>query len=106
MKRINLFELFDLLSNESFGSFNTEPKNDDKNWTKTTEEFEKDGFITIKETWTSIDGTSKYVKTHTESKMKRMEDVKLLESQLKISIDNEEYEVAAQLRDKIKELKK
>jgi len=30
----------------------------------------------------------------------------MLESQLKIAIEKEEYETAAQLRDKIKELKK
>ena len=123
MRKIYLLDLFDLFSNEKLmnelGMNNSKPKNDDENWTKTqqimtdlmsydllVEEFEKDGFVTKKETWISTDGTSKYVRTYTESISKRKEDVKVLESQLKMAIEKEEYEKAAQLRDKIKELKK
>lgn len=110
MRKIYLLDLFDLFSNEKLmnelGMNNSKPKNYDENWTKTVEEFEKDGFVTKKETWISTDGTSKYVRTYTESISKRKEDVKVLESQLKMAIEKEEYEKAAQLRDKIKELKK
>ena len=104
MKKIYLLDLFDLMNGGL--EMNNPPKENDPNWTKTVEEFQNGKFITKKETWTSIDGASKYVKTYTESKSKRNEDVKMLESQLKIAIEKEEYETAAQLRDKIKELKK
>jgi len=104
MKKIYLLDLFNLLSNENL--MTNSPKEGDPNWTKTTEEFQNGDFITKKETWTSTDGTSTFVKTYTESKSKRLEDVKVLESQLKKAVDSEEYEMAAKLRDKINELKK
>ena len=104
MKKIYLLDLFNLMSSDL--EMNTTPKENDPNWTKTVEEFQNGDFITKKEIWTSIDGTSKYVKTYTESKKKRSEDVKMLESELKIAVEKEEYEKAAQLRDQIKELKK
>jgi excinuclease UvrABC helicase subunit UvrB len=104
MKKIYLLDLFNLMSSDL--EMNTTPKENDPNWTKTVEEFQNGDFITKKEIWTSIDGTSKYVKTYTESKKKRSEDVKMLESELKIAVEKEEYEKAAKLRDQIKELKK
>jgi len=104
MRRIYLLDLLDLFSSENTLSFG--PKEGDPNWTKTVEEFEDNGFITKKETWISKDGTSKYFRSHVESKAKRREDVKLLESMLNAAVEKEEYEKAAQLRDRIKELKK
>ena len=105
MRKIYLLDLFDLFSNENLFENNSSKEND-TNWTKTIEEFENNGFVTKKETWISKDGTSKYVKSYTESKSNKIEDVKLLESELKMAIEKEEFEKAAQLRDKINELKK
>lgn len=104
MRKIYLLDLLDLMRGGL--EMNYAPRENDPSWTKSTEEFERDGFITIKETWTSADGSSTYVKTYTESSSKRKEDVKALESQLKTAVEKEEYEKAAQLRDRIKELKK
>ena len=103
MKKIYLLDLFNLMSSDL--EMNTTPKENDPNWTKTFEEFQNGDFITKKEIWTSIDGTSKYVKTYTESKKKRSEDVKMLEAELKIAVEKEEYEKAAIIRDKIKKIK-
>ena len=99
MRKIYLFDLFHSISND-----NLFPKNNDENWSKTVEEYESNGMTIKKETWVSLDGTSSYVKTNIEKK--KNIDVKELESKLKIAVENEEYEVAAKLRDQIKELKK
>ena len=100
-----LFDLVDLFSNENiFENKMNYPKDGDKNWNKTTEEFESNGMTIKKETWVSLDGTSTYVKTYTENK--KSIDAKELESALKIAVEKEEYEKAAKLRDQIKKLKK
>ncbi len=107
MRKIYLLDLFDLFSKENLFEnimSNNSPKENDPNWNKTVEEFENNGFVTKKETWISSDGTSKYVKTYTESK--KNVDVKELESALKIAVEKEEFEKAAELRDQIKKLKK
>lgn len=111
-KKYYLFDLSDLFYplNFNFRDFDNSsefPKENDPKFNKEVEEIETDTHIIKKETWISTDGASKYVRTYSESKSKRpIVDVKLLESELKMAIENEEFEKAAQIRDKIKEIKK
>jgi excinuclease UvrABC helicase subunit UvrB len=113
MKKIYLFDLFDLFSNswkldESFLKEDknlTFPKDGDKNWDKTCQELETDTHLVKKEIWISTDGTKKYIKTTSESKARKV-DVSLLESELKQAIEREDYEKACQLRDQIRNHKK
>ena len=115
MRKIYLFDLSDLFSLNSNNLFNdftkTEdqylPKDNDPNYNKTVEETENETHIIKKETWISTDGTSKFIKTYSESKNQKPKiDVKVLESKLKEAIEKEEFEKAAQLRDEIKKCKK
>lgn len=114
MRKIYLFDLSDLFSLTSqnmFSDFSKSedeyfPKENDHRYNKTVEETETDTHIIKKETWISTDGTSKFTRTYSESKnLKPKVDVKVLESQLKEAVEKEEFEKAAQLRDKIKKLK-
>ena len=109
-KKYYLFDLSDLLQNSlNFDDFGNSdfPKENDPNFNKEVEEIETDTHIIKKETWISTDGTSKYVRTYSESKYKKPEvDVKLLESELKKAIEKEEFEKAAELRDEIRKFKK
>jgi protein arginine kinase activator len=109
-KKYYLFDLSDLFFNQlnfDFGDLDNSkfPKDNDSNFNKEIEEIETETHIIKKETWISTDGTSKYVKTYSESKRPKI-DVKLLESKLKEAIKKEEFERAAELRDQIKEFKK
>ena len=108
MRKIYLLDLFDLLS-MSEGMFDKKsahaPKKDE-DWTKTVEEFEKGGYVTKKETWVSKDGSSRYVKTTTAPKADPKERIDSLEKQLMLAVEKEEFEKAAEIRDKIKEIKK
>lgn len=108
MRKIYLLDLFDLLS-MSEGMFEKKsavaPKREE-DWTKTVEEFESGGYVTKKETWISKDGSSRYVKTITEPKQDPKESIELLETQMKLAVEKEEFEKAAELRDRLKELKK
>lgn len=112
-KKIYLFDLSDLFYN-SMNSFNFSesdfekadfPKDDDSNFSKEVEELETETHVIKKETWISTDGTSKYVRTYSESKKPKV-DVKLLESELKLAVEKEEFEKAAKLRDQIRKVKK
>jgi protein-arginine kinase activator protein McsA len=96
-------DLFSLLlggdmfsQNQSMGY----PKDDDPNWSKTVETQETKTHMIKKETWVSKDGSIKMEKMTTE--IKRKVDVGRLKIQLKRAVENEEYEKAAELRDKIK----
>jgi len=116
MRKIYLFDLSDLfsLSSKSIEDFykldkyfkneNDYPKDNDSRYNKTVEETETDTHIIKKETWISTDGSSKFTRTYSESKLKPKVDVKVLESALKEAIEKEEFEKAAQLRDEIKKL--
>lgn len=114
-KKYYLFDLSDLFLNSlnyklDFRDFNKKdsesfPKDDDTKFNKEVEEIETETHIIKKETWISTDGTSKYVRTYSESKKPKV-DVKELESKLKLAIEKEEFEIAAQLRDEIKKFKK
>lgn len=108
MRKIYLLDLFDLLSMSEgmFGKKIEKEPRKEEGWTKIVEEFEKGGYVTKKETWTSKDGASKYVKTITEPKADPRESIELLEAQMKQAVEKEEFEKAAELRDRLKELKK
>lgn len=97
MRRIYLLDLY--LANELLSKAK---KNDE--WMKTIEEFENENQKVKIEKWISPDGMSCYAKTIVEPKNKK--DIKELESKLKDVVAAEEYEIAATLRDKIKEMKK
>lgn len=114
MRKIYLFDLSDLFSLNSksvFSEFSKSedeyfPKDNDSRYNKTVEETETNTHIIRKETWVSTDGTSKFTRTYSESKNQKPKvDVTVLESALKDAIEKEEFEKAAQLRDKIKKLK-
>jgi len=112
MKKIYLFDLFDLFANTwqmDMDSLNLNkkkfPKDNDENWSKTSEEFETGTHSIKKEIWISTDGTQKYIKTVTESKKPQV-DVSVLESELQKAIECENYEKACLLRDEIRKHKK
>jgi protein-arginine kinase activator protein McsA len=76
------------------------PKDNDPNWSKTVETQETKTHMIKKETWVSKDGSIKMEKLTTE--IKRVVNVDRLKRLLNKAIENEEYEKAAELRDKIK----
>ena len=93
-------DLFSQSQNSSLGF----PKDDDPNWSKIVESIETKSHIISKEIWTSKDGNIKMERVSTE--IKRKENVGRLKRQLKQAIDMEDYETAAELRDKIKTIEK
>ena len=97
----DLFAL--LLGGELFSQTNGSmdfPKDDDPNWSKTVESVETKTHIIKIETWVSKDGSCRMERSSTE--LKRKVNVDRLKIQLKRAVENEEYEKAAELRDKIK----
>jgi excinuclease UvrABC helicase subunit UvrB len=76
------------------------PKDDDPNWSKTVETLESKYHIITKEVWISKDGSNRMEKLSTQ--IKKVVDIESLKKQLQKAIDNEEYEKAAKIRDKIK----
>lgn len=58
----------------------------------------------LKQTIASIHGTSLHQKRDLQAETKKPSEAESLRAELKAAIDNEEYEKAAVLRDKIKEL--
>ncbi len=107
MRRLHLLELFELLSIESMlgEKMASEPKENGE-WNKTVEELVENGHTIRKETWTSKDGSSRYVRTFIEPKQDYAKIIKALEEEMKAAVEKEEYEKAAALRDRIKEIKK
>jgi hypothetical protein len=89
---------------QSNGSSMDFPKDDDPNWSKTVETSETRSHIIKKEVWISKDGGCRMERFSTE--IKRKVDVGRLKRQLKQAVEMEDYEKAAQLRDKIKEADK
>jgi len=81
------------------------PKDDDSNFNKTIEEVDNGSHTIKNEIWKSIDGNQFYKRTTILSKSKTIKNLKQLESDLKDSIVNEEFEKAAQIRDQIKNIK-
>jgi excinuclease UvrABC helicase subunit UvrB len=80
------------------------PKDDDPNWSKSVESHETKTHIIKKETWTSKDGSTKMERFVTELKQKV--SIGRLKRELKMAVDKEDYEKAAELRDKIKDAEK
>lgn len=112
----DLFSLFDDFFNSSrkpsFGIFKinfTEdesfPKDNDSNFNKTTEEIETDTHVVVKETWKSVDGTQIYSRTTSKSKLKASnKSIETLKSDLKLAIESENCEKAAEIRDQIRKI--
>jgi excinuclease UvrABC helicase subunit UvrB len=100
----DLFAL--LLGGDFFGNTSQSsmiyPKDDDPNWSKTVESLETKTHVIKKEVWTSKDGNYRMEKMVTELKSKV--DVGKLKRELKKAVDSENYEKAAELRDKLKSL--
>lgn len=76
------------------------PKDGDPNWSKTCETQETKTHIIKIETWTSKDGGCTMQRSSME--IKKSTDVTKLKKLLAKAVQNEEYEIAAELRDKIK----
>lgn len=91
-------DLFDLL-NELSGK-NTP---DLSSYNRVITEWETDSHITIKEVWTSADGVNKFTKVQEILKSDFMEK-DFLDYKLTEALENEDYEMAAKFRDKIKKL--
>ena len=89
MRKIYLLDLFDLLS-MSEGMFEKKsaaaPKREE-DWTKTVEEFEKDGLVTKKETWISKDGSSRYTRSYIESRPDHSKSIAALEEAMKLAVE-------------------
>lgn len=110
----DIFSLFDDFFNsskkQSFGIFNIFgetyfPKENDPNFNKKIEEIETDTHIITKEIWTSVDGTESYSRTTSKSKSKiSNKSIESLRSDLKLAIDSENYEKAAEIRDQIRKI--
>ena len=93
----------DLFSQNS-GSSMKFPKDDDPNWSKTVETSETRSHIIKKETWISKDGSVRMESFSTE--IKKQVNIGKLKMLLKKAVDSEDYETAAELRDKIKSIEK
>ena len=86
------------------------PKDDDKNYNKVVETTETDTHSVKKETWTSLDGKSTYVRKTSTAKAKPAEEnpkvkKELLERLLDEAIRKQQFEEAARIRDEIKTMK-
>ena len=81
------------------------PKDDDPNWSKTVETAETKFHKVTKEIWISKDGGVRMERFSTDLK-ERPVDVARLKRLLKKAIETEDYEKAAELRDKIKAAEK
>jgi hypothetical protein len=89
----------DMFTQSSESSLNF-PADDDPNWSKTIETSETKHHIVKKEIWVSKDGGIRMERLTSE--IKKRVNVDLLKRQLKRAVDSEDYEKAAELRDKIK----
>lgn len=108
MRKIYLLDLFDLLSMSEgmFEKKSAPAPNPDEGWTKTVEEIDKGRYVAKTETWTSKDGSSRYSRSVIEHKEDNSKRIEQLEEAMNLAVDREEFEKAAELRDKLKELKK
>ena len=80
------------------------PKDDDPNWSKTVEVQETRSHIVKKEVWVAKDGSCRMERFTNE--IKQNVSIGRLKRELKMAVDKEDYEKAAELRDKIKSLSK
>jgi excinuclease UvrABC helicase subunit UvrB len=99
--------LFDSFFNmNDFNGYNSYPKDDDPNFNKTVEEIENGTHVIKIETWKSLDGSKVYKKTSMVSKTKpnlsesrKKQILELLQKDLDLAVENQEFEKAAELRD-------
>ena len=100
-----LSSLFDEFFNSNW-EVNKFPKDDDVNFNKQVEEIETITHTIKNETWSSLDGKTVYKRQTVESKSRSQKSIEELKSDMKIAVDNEDFEKAAKIRDVIKELNK
>jgi len=91
----------DLFSNYGYNSRLSYPADNDANWNKTVETSENDTHSIKKEVWVSKDGKSRMERTYSELRSPQL-SVDTMREQMKLAIENEDFEKAAQIRDKIK----
>jgi excinuclease UvrABC helicase subunit UvrB len=92
----------------SFLTFNHSlgfPKKDDPNFTFSEEKVESKDSITIKETWTSQDGSSTFSRTTVQPKEKK-ESREEIAAKIKSAVEAEDYELAAKLKKQLEKMKK
>jgi protein-arginine kinase activator protein McsA len=106
-KMFLLSSLFDeFFNSDSNWEVKNFPKENDPNFNKSVEEVENDTHVIKNETWTSLDGKSVYKRQIIESNFKISPNVDSLKLEMKKAIEEENFERAAELRDKIKEIEK
>lgn len=102
---MNLFNLFGMNMDDMLNMYSNYPKENDPNFNKTVEKSETETHVTEKETWISLDGKQSFTRVISKSKSKQIGDnVQDLRASLEKAIQNEDYESAITLRDKIKKL--
>jgi protein-arginine kinase activator protein McsA len=84
---------FDRMIDEMFSSFNRKPSFDDKGWTRKTYKSPDSGFY-----YTYLSKTNK--------KENQTDEIELLKEKLEIAIEEQKFEEAVELRDKISGLEK
>jgi hypothetical protein len=86
------------------------PEEGGPNFHKTEENVETESHIIKKETWVSVDGTQRFERTSSKSKTspKSLSEpsIEQLKLDMKSAVDSQQFEKAAEIRDKIKELEK
>ena len=84
---------FDRMIDEMFSSFNHKPSFDDKGWTRKTYKSPDSGFY-----YTYLSKTNK--------KENQTDEIELLKEKLEIAVEEQKFEEAVELRDKISSLEK
>ena len=84
---------FDRMIDEMFSSFNRTPSFDDKGWTRKTYKSPDSGFY-----YTYLSKTNK--------KENQTDEIELLKEKLEIAVEEQKFEEAVELRDKISSLEK
>ena len=84
---------FDRMIDEMFSSFNRKPSFDDKGWTRKTYKSPDSGFY-----YTYLSKTNK--------KENQTDEIELLKEKLEIAVEDQKFEEAVELRDKISSLEK
>jgi protein-arginine kinase activator protein McsA len=106
-KMFLLSSLFDEFFNSDFNwEVKNFPKENDPNFNKSVEEVENDTHVIKNETWTSVDGKTVYKRQVIESKKRSTLNIEDLKLEMKKAADEENYEKAAKLRDKIRKIEK
>lgn len=110
-KKLSIFDVFfgkDIFDSMNFSFENSEfPEEGNSDFNKTEEIIETETHTIKKENWISIDGTQKFQRTSSQSKQKALKEPSKADLQLLLdkAVENQEFEKAIELRDKLKELK-